>query len=181
MTSNKTKYPYCRRRYQQAAAYEKYLQTMHLDIIFSHSAIADMTSIAQAPFLHTHDESELSDTDYTSDTRPEIADCHAARDEINEYMQNDPDVGDACHSPVRGCPSIQQTISRAGRLLSNVVGYTDLNKAMTDDPWSPFSSEDDFNLASWLIRSKVAKSQIDAYFTVGLGSMDKRSFQSTYT
>jgi len=52
---------------------------------------------------------------------------------------------------------------------------------MTDDPWKPFLSEDDFNLASWLVRSKVAKSQIDAYFAEGLGATDSRSFRSAYT
>ena len=43
------------------------------------------------------------------------------------------------------------------------------------------SSEKDFNLASWFVRSKVAKSQIDAYFAEGLGGRDSRSFFSTYT
>jgi len=55
----------------------------------------------------------------------------------------------------------QETIPGAGRPLGEVAGYTELNKAMTDDPWSPFSSENDFNLASWFVRSMVAKSQID--------------------
>jgi len=52
---------------------------------------------------------------------------------------------------------------------------------MTDDHWSPFSSENDFNLESWFVRSKVAKSQIDAYFGEGLGSTDSSSFRSAYT
>jgi len=52
---------------------------------------------------------------------------------------------------------------------------------MTDDPWNPFQSEDDFNLASWLVQSKVAKSQIDAYFAEGLDGTDSRSFRSAYT
>jgi len=52
---------------------------------------------------------------------------------------------------------------------------------MTDDHWSPFSSEEDFNLASVFVRSKVAKSQIDAYFAQGLGGTYSRSFRSTYT
>ncbi|RPA88799.1 hypothetical protein L873DRAFT_1724555 [Choiromyces venosus 120613-1] len=52
---------------------------------------------------------------------------------------------------------------------------------MADDPWSPFLSDDDFNLASWLVWSKVAKSQIDAYFTEGLDGTDARSFRSAYT
>ena len=59
---------------------------MHLDIIFSLSAIADATSAAQAPFLRTYNQSDLSDSDYKSDTRLEITDCHAASDEMNEYI-----------------------------------------------------------------------------------------------
>jgi len=52
---------------------------------------------------------------------------------------------------------------------------------MTDGSWNPFSSEDDFNLASWLVRRKIAKLQIDAYFAEGLGDTDGISFRSAYT
>ena len=52
---------------------------------------------------------------------------------------------------------------------------------MKDDPWNPFSSEADFNLVSWLDRSKVSKSQIDASFAEGLGGMDAPSFRSVYS
>jgi len=96
-------------------------------------------------------------------------------------MQNHSDAEDVSNPPVCGRPSSQETISGAGRALSDVAGYTEPNKAMTDDPWNPCSSEDDFNLASWLVQSKVAKWQIDAYFTEGLVETDSRSFQSAYT
>jgi len=96
-------------------------------------------------------------------------------------MQNDLYQEDVSHPSVCGSPSSQQTISGAGRTLSDVAGYTELNRAMTDDPWNPFSSEDNFSLASWLVRSKVAKLQIDPYFAEGLGGTDCRSFQSAYT
>jgi len=75
----------------------------------------------------------------------------------------------------------QETIPGAGRPLGEVAGYTELNKAMTDDRWSPFSSETDFNLACWFFQRKVAKSQINTYFAEGLGGTDSRSFRSTYT
>jgi len=96
-------------------------------------------------------------------------------------MQNDSDTEDISHPPVRVRPSGQETIPGAGRPLGEVASYTEVNKAMTDDPWSPFSSENDFNLASWFVRIKVAKSQINAYFADGLGGTDSRSFQSAYT
>jgi len=96
-------------------------------------------------------------------------------------MQNDSDTEEICHRPVRVRPAVQETIPCAGRRVRKVAGYTELNKAMTDDPWSPFSSANDFNWASWFVRSKVAKSQINAYFAESLGGMDSRSFRSAYT
>jgi len=104
-----------------------------------------------------------SDSDYESDHRLGGADCHAASSEIDDDMQNDSDAEDVSHPPVCRRPSSQETSSGAGRALSDVAGYTELNRAMTDNPWNPFSSEDVFNLATWSVRSKVAKSQIEVY------------------
>jgi len=49
-------------------------------------------------------------------------------------MQNNSDAEYVSHLPVCGCQSSQQTFSGGGRTLSNVAGYTELNRAMTDDP-----------------------------------------------
>ena len=57
----------------------------------------------------------------------------------------------------------------------------ELNEVTIDDPWNPFFSKADFNLASRLVRSKVSKSQIDAYFAEGLGGMNARSFLWAYS
>jgi len=153
---------------------------MHLDIVLSFSANADLTSPGPPAFVRDENINQ-SDSDYESDHRLEIADCHATSSEIDHDVQNDSDAVDVSHPPVSGHPSSQETISGAGRALSDVAGYTELNRAITDDPWNPFSSHDDFNLASWPIWSKVAKSQIEAYFTEGLGGTDSRSFRSAYT
>ena len=89
----------------------------------------------------------MTDSDYESDSRHEISDFHTASGEIDD-LQNDSDTEDVFHPPVRVSHSGQETIPGAGRPLGEVAGYTELNQAMTDDPWSPFSSEDNFNLAS---------------------------------
>ena len=96
-------------------------------------------------------------------------------------MQNDSDTEEVSHPLVRVRPSCHDTIPGASRPLGEVDGYTERNKAMTDDLWSPFSSENDLNLAIWFGRSKVAKSQIYAYFAEGLGGTDSRLFLSAYT
>jgi len=96
-------------------------------------------------------------------------------------MQNDLAREEVSHPPVRVSLSCQETIPGAGRPLGEVAGYTELNKAITDYPWSPFSSENNFNLGSWFVQSKVAKSQIDAYFAEGLHGTDSRSFRSPST
>jgi len=153
---------------------------MHLDIVLSLHAIANAASSTARPTFVRDELENMTDSDYESDPRLEIADIHTISGEIDD-MHNDSDTEDVSHPRVRARPSGQETIPGAGRPLGEVAGYIELNKAMTDDPWSPFSSEDDFSLASWFVRSKVAKSQIDAYFAPGLGGTDSRSFRSAYT
>jgi len=151
---------------------------MHLDIVLSLSAIAEAASMG--PTFVRNELQNLTDLDYESDCRLEIPDFHTASGEIDD-MQNDSDAEEVSHSPVRGRPSGQETVPGAGRLLGKVAGYTELNKAVSEDPWSPFTSENNFNLASWFVRSKVTKSLIEAYFDERLGGTGGRSFRSAYT
>jgi len=148
---------------------------MHLDIILSLSAIADVASMR--PTFVRDELENLTDSDYESDCRLEIPDFHTVSSEIDD-MQNDSDREEVSHPPVRVRPWGPETMRCAGTPCGEVAGYTELNKAMTDDLWSSFSSENDFNLASWFVRSKVAKSQVDSYFGEGLGGTDSRSFRS---
>jgi len=151
---------------------------MHLDIVLSLSAIVDTASMGTT---FVRDEFEnLTHSDYEFHSRREVPDFDTASGERDD-IQNDSDTEEVSHAPVRLRPSGQETIGGAGRPLGEVAGYTELNKAMTDDPWSPFSSEKDFNLASWFVRSKVVKSQIHAHFAEGLGGTESRSFRSAYT
>jgi len=151
---------------------------MHLDIVLSLSAIADAASMG--PTFVRDELENLTDSDYESDCRLAIKDFHTACGEIDD-MQNDSDTEDVSQPPVRVRSSGQETIPGAGRLHGEVAGYKELNMAITDNHWSPFSSENNFNLAGWFVRSKVVKWQIDAYFAEGLGCTDSRSFRSAYT
>jgi hypothetical protein len=123
-----------------------------------------------------------SDSDYESDLGLEITDCDSVGSETDNEIEHDSDAEDPdILPPDTGSPSSQKTILGAGRAIGDVAGYAELNQAMKDDPWSPFSSEDDFNLASWFVRSKVPKTRINDYFAKGLGGRDAGSFQSAYT
>ena len=126
------------------------------------------------------ENSNQCDSGYESDPMLEIADCYAASNDPGD-MQHDSDEEDLSQPPDREPPSSQGSILGTGSALGDLAGYTELHQAMIDDPWNPFSSEGNFNLASWLVRSKVFKSQIDGYFAEGLGGMDARSFRSAYT
>jgi len=179
MASLSTKCPYCRRRDEPAAAYKKHLETMHHDILPSLRAIVDTTLPGLRAFA-PDETSDQGDSDYESDPMLEIADCYAASNDPGD-MQHDSDKEDLSQPPDGSRPSSQESIPGAGRALGDLAGYTELCESMKDDPLNPFSSEADFTLASWLVRSKVSKSQIDAYFAEGLGGMDDWSFRSAYT
>jgi len=87
---------------------------MHLNIILSLRANADLTSPGP-PAALCDENINQSDSDYESDHRLEIADCHAASGEIDDNMQNASDEEDVTHPPVCGRLSSQETISGAGR------------------------------------------------------------------
>ena len=126
------------------------------------------------------ENSDQCNSDYESDLMLDIGDCYAASNDPGD-MQYGSDKADFSQPPERGHPSSQESIPGADRALGSVAGYTELNEGMIDDPWNPFTTEADFNLASRLVQSKVSKSQIDAYFAGGLGGMDARSSRSAYT
>jgi len=97
MSSKTTNCPYCRPRYHQAAAYEKPLPTINLDIVLSLSAIADAASIG--PTFLCDELENLTDSDYESDCRLEILVFHTASGDIDE-MQNDSDMEEVFYPPV---------------------------------------------------------------------------------
>ena len=152
---------------------------MHLDIVLSLRNIADATTVVRTTFVRDKRET-LTDLDHESDPELETTDFHTASGVIDDMQ--DSDTENISHLLARGHPSSgEETIPGTGRPLGEVSGYTELNKAMTDNLWSPFASEHNFNLASWFVRSKVAKSQIDMYFAEGLGGTNSKSFQSANT
>jgi len=153
---------------------------MHLDIVLSLHDHVDLPSPGPPAFV-CNENSNQSDSDYKSDYWVQIADCRAVRSEIDDTILNHSDTEDVSQPPVCRGPSSQSTISGAGRTLSDVAAYTKLNRTMTDEPLKPFLSHDDFNLASWLVWRKVAKSQIDTYFAEALGNTDRGSFRSAST
>jgi len=105
--------------------------------------------------------SDQGDSDYESNPMLEIADCYAASNHPGD-MQHDSAEEDFSQPPDRGGPSSQESIPGAGRALGDVAGYTEHNESMKNDPGNSFFSEADSYLASWLVRSKLSESQIDA-------------------
>ena len=190
-----TNCPYSCRRYQHAAAYEKHVRAAHHDILLFRHQTADFGSAtssmqtafnedATANLRQTSAGDEFAESwgnsDYESDPAILSHDLRSEQERVGD-MDNDSDSADVSQQPDTSIPWSRQTIPDAGRPLGDVTGYEELNKAMLDQPWSPSSSERDFNLASWFVQSKVAKTQIDDYFSKDLGSMERGSFRSAYS
>ena len=112
MASLSTKCPYCRRHNQQAAAYEKHLETTHHDILLSLCAIVD-TTLPRLRAFAPDENSDENHSDYESDPMPEIADCYTASNDPGD-MQHDSDKEEFSQPPDRGRPSSQESIPGAG-------------------------------------------------------------------
>ena len=160
-----TKCPYCRRRYQHTAAYEKNVRAAHHDILLFHRPTADFgsaTSSVQRSFIedataNQHDTSAgdefaegWGNSDHESDPAILSHDLRSEQKRVGD-MEDDSDSAGVSRQPDTSISWSRQTIPDAGRPLGDVTGYEELNQAMLDQPWSPFSSERNFNLASWFV------------------------------
>jgi len=91
---------------------------MHLDMVLSLRAIADVASMAPS---FVHDELEnLTNSDYESNCRFEIPDFHTACGERDD-RQNDSDTEDISHPPVCVHPSGQETIPSPADHSANLL------------------------------------------------------------
>ena len=120
------------------------------------------------------------DSDYESDLAILSYDLRSERERVG-IMEDDSDLEGVSRRPDTSIPWNRQMIPDACRPLGDVNVYEELNQAMLEEPWCPFASKRDFNLASWFVQSKVAKTRIDDYFGKGLGGMERRSFRSVYS
>ena len=190
-----TKCPYCRRHYQHTAASEKHVRAAHHDILLLWRQSADFgsaTSYVQTSFIEDETVNQQDtgatdefaegwgDSDCESDPTILSHDLRSERERVGD-MEDDSDSEGGFRRPDISIPWNRQMIPDAGRPLGDVTGYEELNQALLEEPWSPFPSERDFNLASWFVQSTVAKRRIDHYFGKGLGSMERRSFRSAYS
>ena len=106
---------------------------MYLDILLSHTAIADAASSTAQPTVVRDEPENMTDSDYESGPGVQIADIHTASGEIDD-MHNDSDTEKVSHPSVHARHSGQETIPGVGRPLGEVTSYPEHNKAMTDYP-----------------------------------------------
>jgi len=127
----------------------------------------------ETSLLHNPQASELQDSDYESDPDP-------TRHELDSFTahESDTEIPDDSTSSL---PDRPEHYPRAGDTIGDVVRFEQENSNLCEDPWAQFSCAQGFKLASWFIQSKRLKSQINEYFSSGLGSSALVSYSSMHT
>ena len=143
-------------------------------------------SASQSTGLPTmyEDRNFNADNDTTPENSHIDSDCESEIPEIPEEVDiyhgqiSDAVLGNGFQAEARA--AVDEAFPEAGLALCEVADYVELNRSPVKDPWGPFSSEDEFKLASWFIRSKVSKTRINDYFAEGIGGTKSGTFQSAY-
>ena len=147
----------CRKKYTQAAAYEKHLRTGHanLDIIlastirYTSSAITYNHDTEADPLYHKGHE--RPDSDYESD--PDSSGCDQDAFVAGSANESDTEM----LSGTRGSSAGKQTnYEGSGEAVGDVNGFEQECDILSKDPWAPFTSAHSFKLASWFIQNKVS-------------------------
>ena len=168
---------FCRKKYTQACAYEKHLRAAHanLDIILASTILYTSSAITynndtETDQLH-HEGHEGPDSDYESDP-------DSTGREHDTFNESDTEMLNSTLGPLAGKLTHYEG---SGETVPDVNGFDQACDNLTEDPWSPFTSAHGFKLASWFIQSKVSKSQINEYFTNGLGNSALVGYNSKHT
>ena len=177
-----SKCSFCCKTYTQASAYEKHLRTAHanLDIILASSVQYTSSTIAYNNDTETdllyQEGHESRDSDYESDPDSAIHEHNAFNDDI----ANASDTEISNNSP--GSFACKEThYEGSGEAVGDVNGFEQECDDLSENPWAPFTSAHGFKLASWFIQNKVSKSQINEYFTNGLGNSALAGYNSMHT
>jgi len=173
-----SKCPFRRQKYTQAAAYEKHLRTTHanVNIILASTTIRYPSSASHVLDTQTDVMGERPDSDYESDPEPTGREHDVLSGDV--VYKSDTEVLNNTASFSGG----QQThFPGAGEAIGEVNRFEQEISNLCDDPWAPFPSGQGFRLASWLLESKVPKSQINEYFASGLGNSESVGYGSMHT
>lgn len=163
----------------RAGAYETHLRKAHanLDIILAstiRNPLANRVDDPGTDKIDYHELSERPDSDYESDPASDPAGYERDAIDDNVTYDSDTEVLNNNHSSVMHYPG-------AGEAIAEVEGYVEEHRNLCGDAWAPFTSAQGFQLASWFIESKVSKSQINDYFSSGLGNSASVGYSSMYT
>lgn len=176
---------YCRRHYARAGPYERHLRTAHanLDIVLAstirHTPTTNPLSDTGNDLLQSGDlpgNGERTDSDYESDPGPGGCMPDATSDDVAQ--ESDAEVLDVPTASMGSRPTVYPG---AGQPIGEVDLFDEGENILSEHPWAPFTSAQDFKLASWFVRGKVSKSRINEYFSSGLGNSASGDFCSTHT
>ena len=179
MSTTGTKCPFCRLRYIRAGAYEKHLEACHPDFYrnlfkqksdLSHTRSSSVNYNEEPAVLENAADHAFgfNESDYESDP-PNSESEHASDGEDNPVTSS------------RSSNTAQvEAYVNAGRSLCDIPSNRRYERGLLAEPWRPFLTLDDFKLANWFVTSKVPRSRIDEYFTIGLSKSTSPCFKSAY-
>ena len=172
---------FCRQRYIRPAAYETHLRKAHanLDIILAstiRNPLANCVDNRGTDKIDYHEPSERPDSDYESDLASDPA--RSEHDTINDGVSYDLDT--AVFNNNTSSVAAKLDYPGTNKASGEVAGYVEEHCNLCEDACAPFTSARGFELASWFIESKVSKSQINDYFSSGLGNSASVGYSSMY-
>ena len=123
-----------------------------------------------------HEGQECLDSNCESEPEPTGHKLNAYRDDI--AYKSDTYILDHCTSLLS---TRKEHFDRTRDAIRDTHGSECEYHNLCNDPWAPFTSVSSFKLASCLIQTKVSKSQINKYFSSGLGDLTTDDYCSMYT
>jgi len=173
---------FCRKRYEGAGAYETNLRSAHANLDIVHASTirnppADVLTDRGTDLSDANEPIEHSDSDYESDPAEDTA--GSERDAPDDRLRREPET-DVLEDNTYPVAAEQEDYPGAGEAIGEVKEYKEECRDLCENPWAPFASAQGFKLLSWFIESKVSKTQINDYFSNGIGNSTSVGYSSMH-
>jgi len=174
---------FCCRRYTHLGAYERHLRKAHayLHIILASTLRNPPSNRINHPGTDILEDepSERRNSDYES--APGNYPAGYERGAINDELRHESDAEVVSDNTPSAAAQQTYYYPGAGEAIGAVEEYEEEHRNLCENAWAPFTSAERFKLASWFIESKVSKSQMNNYFSNGLGNLASVGYSSMHT
>ena len=174
---------FCRKRSTLAGPYETHLPSAHanLDIVLASTIQNAPADVLTGKGTYLSDANEpIEHANSANNVNPARDIAGSERDTPNDTLRREPKTAERKDN-IYPVGAEQENYPDAGEAIGEVKECKEECRNLCENPWAPFACAQGFEIASWIIESKVSKRGINDYVSNDIGNSTSVGYHSMHT